>query len=269
MLNGGLQVQLWRGFSGKVVGGVRGIISGLSAAARRRFRLLLMAVDWSRYDTYWVTLTYHNDWPPGSDGWKRDLDVFGKRLKRAWGARGFKFGTWRLERQRRGAPHYHLIIAFEKGMGPSAGAFRLWCGQAWLEIVGGWGTDWAAMAHGVHCDRVVSVDRHDRPQLGAILGYLVSEHCKVDQNRWEGQRTGRTWGVWGQPEYVEERVVEFDGAGVEVLLERLNARGADVGSWYLKALSDRWLGFYVLGDGEALLDELLQGVPHRVLCRSP
>jgi len=241
----------------------------MSAQSRKRFRLRLMSIDWSQYDAHWVTLTYHNEWPPGSQGWKRDLDAFERRLRRAWGPRGWQFATWRLERQRRGAPHYHVIVAFAKGAGPSAGAFRRWCTQAWLEIVGGWGSDWAAVAYGVHVDHVVSVDRHDRPQLGGILGYLVSEHCKVDQNAWAGQATGRTWGVWGQAQYVDERVIELSGDAVAIVVQRLNARGAEVGSWYLSNLTDRWPGFYVLGDGPALIDQLLEGVPHRVLCGSP
>ena len=268
VLNGGLQVSVWRGSPGIRVRGDRGEISGMSSQARRRFRLRLMAIDWSRYDTHWVTLTYHNEWPVGSQGWKRDLDAFERRLRRAWGARGWCFATWRLERQRRGAPHYHLIVAWERGQGPSAGAFRRWASQAWLEIVGGWGTDWAAEAHGVHVDHVVSVDRHERPQLGGILGYLVGEHCKIDQNAWAGQATGRVWGVWGQPTYAEERIVELDEEGLARLVERLNERGAEVGSWYLRNLTDRWPGFHVLGDGPELLDQLLDGIPHRVLCRS-
>jgi len=241
----------------------------MSPASRRRFRLHLMSIDWSRYTSFWVSLTYHNEWPASSEGWKRDLDVFGKRVWRAWGARGLKFWTWRLERQQRGAPHYHLIVAFKPGSDVSAGAFRAWCTRAWLEIVGGWESDWAAMAHGVDVDQVVSVDRHDRPHLGGILGYLVSEHCKVDQNAWQGEHTGRVWGISGWPEYVLEHVVELDEVGVEVLIERLNARGAEFGSWYLKNLSSMWPGFYVLGDGQELIAQLLEGVPHRVLSQSP
>ena len=268
VLNGGLQVTLWQGGPGVGPGGDRGVISGMSSQSRKRFRLALMSIDWTRYQTMWVTLTYHNEWPIGSQGWKRDLDAFERRLRRAWGDRGWRFATWRLERQRRGAPHYHLIVAFEQGRGPSAGAFRRWATQAWLEIVGGWGSDWAAEAYGVHVDHVVSVDRYDRPQLGGILGYLVSEHCKVDQNAWEGQATGRVWGLWGGVEFAEVQVVELDELGLGVLLERLHARGGEVGSWYLRNLSANWPGFFVLGDGRDLVDTLLAGVPHQVLCRS-
>jgi len=268
VLNGGLQVKLWRGSNAVEAGGERGEVSGMSLASRRRFRLCLMAIDWGQYSSFWVSLTYHKVWGVTCQGWKRDLFAFRKRLCRAWGPRGLEFFTWRLERQRRGAPHYHLIVAFRGGCGVSAGAFRRWCEWAWLEITGGWGTDWAAEAYGVRCDRVVSVDRHDRPQLGGILAYLVSEHCKVDQDKWDGEHTGRVWGISGWPSYVQERVVELDAAGLARVVQRLNARGAEVGSWYLKNLTDRWPGFYVLGDGPALFDELLDGVAHRLVAQS-
>ncbi len=226
-------------------------------------------MDWARFDTFWVTLTYHSEWPAAARGWKRDLDAFERRLRRAWGPRGWRFATWRLERQRRGAPHYHLIVAFDQGSAPSAGAFRRWCVQAWLEIVGGWGSDWAAEAYGVHVDHVVSVDRHDRPHLGAILGYLVSEHCKVDQNAWGGVSTGRVWGIWGEPSYVAERVVEIEEGALQLLVERVNALGGEVGSWYLRNVSDRWPGFFVLGDGEHLFECLLGGLSYREVSRGP
>jgi len=241
----------------------------MSPASRRRFRLHLMSIDWSRYKSFWVSLTYHNRWPASSEGWKRDLDVFGKRVWRRWGARGLEFFTWRLERQQRGAPHHHLIFSFREGSDVSAGAFRAWCTRAWLQIVGGWESDWAAMAHGVDVQNVVSVDRHDRPQLGGILGYLVSEHCKVDQDAWGGEHTGRVWGISGQPTYVTERVVELDEVALECVLERVRARGAEIGSWYWQNVNSDWPGFCLLGDGQELVAQLLEGVPHRVLASSP
>jgi len=227
-----------------------------------------MAVDWQQYSTFWVTLTYHNAWAPRAEGWKRDLDAFERRLRRAWGGRGWAFVTWRLERQRRGAPHYHMIVGFERGRGPSGGVFRAWCAQAWLEITGAWGQDWAAMAHGVHVDHVVEVWRRERVDLGGILGYLVSEHCKVDQNAWDGEPTGRTWGVWGELRDGGMAELELTPEALQELCRRLRAQGQAVHSWYLSNLSDRWPGFYVLGDGHSLLRDLLAGLDYTLVSAS-
>jgi hypothetical protein len=56
---------------------------------------------------YFVTLTYHETWPKDRQGRKAHMDAFQKRLERSIG----KFGAvWRLEFQKRGAPHYHLLV---------------------------------------------------------------------------------------------------------------------------------------------------------------
>jgi hypothetical protein len=59
------------------------------------------------HSPFFVTLTYHNNYPETSEDIKRDMDSFLKRLKRALPD---IFYFWRLELQKRGAPHYHLIL---------------------------------------------------------------------------------------------------------------------------------------------------------------
>lgn len=56
-----------------------------------------------------TTLTYPGDWlavAPTGKAVKRHLEIFRRRFERAW---GFAYvGIWKLEFQRRGAPHLHL-----------------------------------------------------------------------------------------------------------------------------------------------------------------
>lgn len=58
---------------------------------------------------YFVTLTYHEIFPAGAREIKRDLDSFIKRLKRLYPVCHY---FWRIELQKRGAPHFHFIIWF-------------------------------------------------------------------------------------------------------------------------------------------------------------
>lgn len=91
-----------------VGGGVRGKILTFSKESRRRLMRLLNSVNRDEVALpYFVTLTYHNTWPSSRAGRKKHLDAFQKRMERAYG----KFAAvWRLEFQKRGAPHYHLLI---------------------------------------------------------------------------------------------------------------------------------------------------------------
>lgn len=56
---------------------------------------------------YFVTLTYHNTWSEDPRQWKEQLKAFKKRLERAYNGVTM---IWRLELQKRGAPHFHLLL---------------------------------------------------------------------------------------------------------------------------------------------------------------
>ncbi len=56
---------------------------------------------------YFVTLTYHNTWPEDPRAWKEQLKSLKKRMERLY--RGVTL-IWRLEYQKRGAPHFHLLL---------------------------------------------------------------------------------------------------------------------------------------------------------------
>jgi hypothetical protein len=59
------------------------------------------------YRALMVTLTYPDNWPTSPAQWKRDLQNFLKRLLRRYAGAGI---IWRMEPQKRGAPHFHLLI---------------------------------------------------------------------------------------------------------------------------------------------------------------
>lgn len=79
---------------------------------------------------YFITLTYPGRYPTDSKQYKSDLDVFIKRMKREFGELAY---LWRLEAQKRGAPHYHFIIYFEKEFKKEY--LKHWVSQNWFEVV--------------------------------------------------------------------------------------------------------------------------------------
>lgn len=89
-------------------GGLRGEVTEFSKSSRRRLLQLLNSINRDEaLLPYFVTLTYHHSWPEDRHGRKAQMDAFRKRLERSVGEFA---AVWRLEFQKRGAPHYHLLI---------------------------------------------------------------------------------------------------------------------------------------------------------------
>ncbi|MFJ9448653.1 hypothetical protein ACIRRH_43740 [Kitasatospora sp. NPDC101235] len=99
-----------------------------SRKSRARMILRMAELDWAPLFEIpgripaMVTLTYPGEWESvAGDGKevKRHLVTFLKRYERAWGGR--IVGVWKLEFQRRGAPHFHILMVPPHG---SAGALE-------------------------------------------------------------------------------------------------------------------------------------------------
>lgn len=237
--------------------GRRGVVSGLSAGSARRLRVRLAEVDWSACDSAFVTLTYHEEWGPTWQDWKEDYRRFYKRLGRAWGGvvRG---GIWRLEFQRRGAPHYHLIVFFRYNISEhTLIRFRQWVARTWSDLVTA-SDDTAARRWGTDVRRVYNVSGHSRI---ALMSYMAKYMCKagrgVDRSTGEIMETGRTWGIWGD---IPERVLlekELTYDELCVLMRRVRRLRSD--SRYLGGVNGSTPGLLALGDGSAFV-ALLRGL---------
>lgn len=91
-------------------GGTRGAISQFSNASRKRMLDTIAKIDknkiqWGKYTPKFITLTYKV--APTPKRAKRDLKVFFERLNERWQKASF---LWRMEYQKRGAIHFHLIL---------------------------------------------------------------------------------------------------------------------------------------------------------------
>jgi hypothetical protein len=83
-------------------------------------------------DLLFVTLTYPAEFPTARAS-KVDLSTWLKRFERQFGPRWM---LWKIEAQRRGAPHYHLLIRAPEAQHDLQAWIR-WTAQTWHEIAGG------------------------------------------------------------------------------------------------------------------------------------
>jgi hypothetical protein len=117
-------------------------VAGWSRRSRSRMTRTLAQIDWTpMYDrgraAAMVTLTYPGDWltvAPTGRAVKRHLTALWKRWERQWGTRPQL--VWKLEFQRRGAPHVHCLAVPPAGPGKDGRLFRDWLSHAWAEVVG-------------------------------------------------------------------------------------------------------------------------------------
>lgn len=163
-----------------------------------------------------LTLTYPGDWltvaPTGAEV-KRHLKAFRKRYQRAWGEQ--LRCVWKLEFQRRGAPHFHLLVVPPHGEVDGLG-FRAWVSQAWADIVAhpdleqyrrhvlaGTGVDYAEGLKAKDPKRVaVYFLKHGQ--------FRAKEYQHEVPEEWQepGKGPGRFWGYWGLEKVT--RIVELD-----------------------------------------------------------
>lgn len=83
-----------------------------------------------------VTLTYPGDWEvvaPDGASVKRHMVLWRKRFQREYGEAARYI--WKLEFQRRGAPHIHLWMAPPTSPGRSGRGFAQWLSETWAQVV--------------------------------------------------------------------------------------------------------------------------------------
>lgn len=157
-------------------GGKRGDVDGFSMASRKRMIELCLTLDSADVvrNSVFITLTYPEKYPETS-ATKIHLEAFIKRVYRSFGKLAI---LWRLEYQKRGAPHYHLIVFgvrfIDKG----------WVAGAWFEIVGS-----GDQRHLNAGTRVESLES------GRGVVFYVAKYCAKIENNVAGDKTGRVWGV--------------------------------------------------------------------------
>ena len=141
-----------------------------------------------------VTLTYPDEFPMDWKAWKSDLEKYRRALLRRYPNAE---GIWRLELQRRGAPHYHIMLYTHQP--EKIAKFKRWNDKTWARIAhahdkyGGkyacnvspvWSRGQAIAYLGKYCGKVGKAPADDD---GVIL---------TPQDM--GESTGRQWGTIGK-----------------------------------------------------------------------
>lgn len=186
---GGSMVKLkGYGGSGGGKGGKRDKVTFFSAASRRRLLQRLSSVDRGAALPLFASLTYPgDDWPADPRRWHEHLESLYKRICRFFPNCRVAI-IWRLEPQKRGAPHFHLLIFGVKFL-----PYRL-LGRWWSAIVGG------GDVHAARCMRVERV-RSWRGVMSYASKYLgkLGAGDRFETSAGEVlDEVGRHWGVKGR-----------------------------------------------------------------------
>jgi hypothetical protein len=156
-----------------------------------------------------VTLTYPGDWEcvaPDGASVKRHMVLWRKRFQREWGEPACYI--WKLEFQRRGAPHIHLWMAPPQTPGRSGRTFWNWLSEEWADIVAHPDPEQRArhllagtavdVLNGLRaCDPkrlAIYFTKHSSPNR---LGDKEYQHIVPEAWRKPGHGPGRFWGVHG------------------------------------------------------------------------
>jgi hypothetical protein len=156
-----------------------------------------------------VTLTYPGDWEivaPDGSSVKRHMVLWRKRFQREYGEPARYI--WKLEFQRRGAPHIHMWMAPPISPGRSGRTFAQWLSETWAQVVdhpdaeqksrhrlAGTAID---VRNGLKaCDPkrlAIYFTKHSSPNLNGDKEY---QHIVPELWRQPGRGPGRFWGVYG------------------------------------------------------------------------
>ena len=161
-------------------------ITGFSDKSRRRLRKMLHSIRRDAEGVF-LTLTYQHT-KPSPQECKRQFDAFWKRLRR-WlddPDVGRISCVWKLEPQKDGTPHIHMIV-YGVDFIPAQKVSRLWH-QVTEE------QDWRHRKSGVDVERAVNED-------GKLQAYLAKYMAEC-YDRWPTPNgapfTGRWWGARGR-----------------------------------------------------------------------
>lgn len=250
--------------------GVRATITEWSRRSRTRLVRAIAELDFSKLmagdPCAMVTLTYARDWlsaAPNGKATKQHLRLFQLAWRRRWGSS--LVGVWKLEFQRRGAPHVHILT-----VPPRSKHFRAWLSQTWADIV----------------DHQDPVDRARHLLAGTAVDYAEGARCRdprrcavyflkhssktVDSKEYQhivpeawrelGQGPGRFWGYWGLRKSTV--TLELDPADF-VSVRRVLRRWGEANGRRVFRRPGLVGGFIVFNDGPAVVAQLAMWLESR------
>ncbi|WP_320130804.1 hypothetical protein [uncultured Sphaerochaeta sp.] len=191
----------------------RSTITNYSMKSRKRFFEALLTMDWELIPVDTIrelTLTYPAIYPKDGIVLKSQFDAFAKRLKRFGQEYGQIAFAWKLEFQKRGAPHFHLIIITRFPV--PVENLRSWALASWPDLVAKWITsldqytkEEKLLAITSHKKAGIEADKVRKAKQGLVCylaWYIGKEKGKAKEHQHvvpsEFQNVGRWWGFYGK-----------------------------------------------------------------------
>jgi hypothetical protein len=185
----------------------RGKIEGFSVAAAARCRDFLITHTVLGARLVSATLTTAEIRTP--EEWRRIMKVFRMRLERS-----LISGVWRVELQKRRAPHAHVLLWVPSEREDWQEFLRM----TWLECIGG--RDLRGLKLGER-EYAAKLQAGADPGWVAYMAAHASKH-KQEQLGW----LGKQWGIWGRDRFTQIEPVasaELSGRGL-AMYERMLRR---------------------------------------------
>jgi hypothetical protein len=170
--------------------GDRKPISGFSARSRRALLTVVNSIDQTRVGPgqfRFITLTYPKAFASVKAS-KRDLDTIVKRFERTWGRHAI---IWKLEPQKRGAPHFHLLTMMGNADQQQLEAELKWWADNWHDIAGGGDPCHLKWHMGQLGNRPCVEVVKDWQGVASYAGKYLGKVSKGDE---EWKHPGRYWG---------------------------------------------------------------------------
>lgn len=206
-------------------GGLRGVVSGFSNSSRSRMLQAVARLQRGALPLF-VTLTYPADFPTSREVYKYHLRRFFDDLAYRFPRYG---AIWKLEFQKRGAAHYHLMI-----WGISIEHAQLLIPRLWCRVVGSQDENhlaWHRGELGEGNENCVQAIR----SWGGVVSYASKYLSKMPETQEETGEliTGRIWGVRGAVPFSKLYDMRLDThAALEfrkMMFERLGLKEAEHG----------------------------------------
>lgn len=163
---------------------------------------------------------------------------------------------WMLEFQRRGAPHFHLVIFWRRE--PHKRQVRRWVADTWNRIAEP--GDETARRVGTSADPIdTSGDGGEQRLIRYLAKYLCKKEQKlpVDPETGDARPTGRMWGLIGDVPLAEYGTVQVDERTYVQLCRRIRRWGRR--SRYLSQVGKRYPGALIFVKAASFLS-LLRGL---------
>jgi len=176
------------------------VVDGYSREARNRFIKTLLSIDYKIMGTpLYYTLTYPGEYSNDPRIWKRDLMTFIKRLKRLYPD---LCGTWRLEPQERGAPHYCGFLWGCRDLNGMEGKELF--SKMWFEVVGSGDEKHLRAGTGITVER----------QIVNRIFYMAKYQTKAEKGGLKQEfdyPVGRYWGIFNRDKLaIQKEEIELD-----------------------------------------------------------